>query len=237
MISIVHANITEMILSRKMLFSDFNFKPSTWEDVFVVELLRWFDNKIEIMPYRKSELNTHWYDWRYYYEQIVRILYYFVIYKNIKDSYKLYKIFRYLFSVDKNDNPYRNSYDMISVQKLMKVYNYLLRKVSDYSNKLKHDEDHEYRFNYIATLINIWNTENMKIKLRYIKINYNNNVFIGKNILISDNEKLELCKEFYTNFKRLPKSNETFKDFKIGSFIDNLKHCNSHLKEEVENIF
>ena len=147
MISIVHANITEMILSRKMLFSDFNFKPSTWEDVFVVELLRWFDNKIEIMPYRKSELNTHWYDWRYYYEQIVRILYYFVIYKNIQDSYKLYKIFRYLFSVDKNDNPYRNSYDMISVQKLMKLYNYLLRKVSEYSNKLKHDEDREYRFN------------------------------------------------------------------------------------------
>ena len=251
MISIVHANITEMILSRKMLFSDFNFKPSTWEDVFVVELLRWFDNKIEIMPYRKSESNTHWYyDWRYYYEQIVRILYYFVIYKNIQDSDKLYKIFRYLFNVDKNDNPYRNSYDMISAEKLMKIYNYLLRKVSDYSNKLKHDEDHEYRFYYIAPLINIWNTEKMKIKLGHIKINnYNNEVYIDNDNLIdnnspkynfikNDNEKLELCKEFYNEYKRLPKGNEIYKDYYIGYFIQSLMNgYHSNLKEDVEIIF
>ena len=51
------------------------------------------------------------------------------------------------------------------------------------------------------------------------------------------NIKIELCKEFYNEYKRLPKRNETYKDFKIGYFIESLKHCNSHLKEEVENIF
>ena len=51
------------------------------------------------------------------------------------------------------------------------------------------------------------------------------------------NIKIELCKEFYNEYKRLPKRNETYKDFKIGYFIESLKHCNSHLKEDVENIF
>ena len=56
--------------------------------------------------------------------------------------------------------------------------------------------------------------------------------------LKDDNEKLELCKEFYNEYKRLPKSNDTYKDFNIGSFIKNLKRGqNSHLKEDVENIF
>ena len=52
------------------------------------------------------------------------------------------------------------------------------------------------------------------------------------------NIKIELCKDFYNEYKRLPKMNENYKDFKIGSFIDHLKYgFNSHLKEEVENIF
>ena len=56
--------------------------------------------------------------------------------------------------------------------------------------------------------------------------------------LKDDNEKIELCKEFYKEYKRLPTSTEKYKDFKIGIFIDGLKHgYNSHLKEEVENIF
>ena len=65
---------------------------------------------------------------------------------------------------------------------------------------------------------------------------FNTKIEVTKNI--SDNEKLELCKEFYNEYKRLPKNKEKYKDFNIGSFIDNLKHGqNSHLKEEVENIF
>ena len=64
------------------------------------------------------------------------------------------------------------------------------------------------------------------------------NTKIEFNKKISDNEKLDLCKEFYNENKRLPKKNDTYKDFNIGKFIANLKQgMNSQLKEEVENIF
>ena len=174
MISTVPDKIVEMILSREMEFIDFNFNPSTWEDAFVVELLRWYDIKIKIIPDRKCDSSINW---ETYYEQIVRILYYYVKYLCIKDYDKLYKIFRYLFSDDKNDNPYRNSYDMISAEKLMKVYKYLFIKVSDYSNELKYNKDHVCE-GYIAPLVGIWNTEEMKIKLgHHFKINKNDRIY------------------------------------------------------------
>ena len=40
-----------------------------------------------------------------------------------------------------------------------------------------------------------------------------------KLILKDDTEKLELCKKFYNEYKRLPTSREKYKDFNIGSFI------------------
>ena len=50
--------------------------------------------------------------------------------------------------------------------------------------------------------------------------------------------KIELCKEFYNEYKRLPEDNEIYKEFKIGHFFDSLKQGRySHLKEDVENIF
>ena len=245
MISTVPDKIVEMILSREMEFIDFNFNPSTWEDAFVVELLRWYDIKIKIIPDRKCDSSINW---KTFYEQIVRILYYYVKYLGIKDYDKLYKIFKYLFSVDKNDNSYRNDYDMISAEKLMNVYNYLSRKVSDYSIKLNiYDKDYK---GYIDPLVGIWNTEEMRIKLSHIKINnYNNEVYIDKDNLIdnispkynfikNDNEKLKLCKEFYNEYNRLPKGNEIYKDFKIGYFIQSLMNgYHSNLKEDVEIIF
>ena len=67
---------------------------------------------------------------------------------------------------------------------------------------------------------------------------FNTNININDTkININDTNILELCKEFYTKYKRLPKSNETYKDFKIGYFIESLKHCDNRLKEEVDNIF
>ena len=59
----------------------------------------------------------------------------------------------------------------------MKVYNYLFRKISNYSNELKYNKDHVCE-GYIVPLVGIWNTEEMRIKLILIKIN--------KNILIND---------------------------------------------------
>ena len=179
MISTVPDKIIEMILRREMEFTDFNFKPETWDDAFVVELLRWYDNKIEIMLDRKRDSSINWYYyWRTYYEQIVRILYYYVKYLGIKNYNKLYKIFRYVFTIDKNDNPYRDSYDMISAEKLMKVYNYLFRKVSNKFNELNiHNKEHVCE-GYIAPLVGIWNTEEMKIKLgHHFRINKNDRIY------------------------------------------------------------
>ncbi len=68
---------------------------------------------------------------------------------------------------------------------------------------------------------------------------FNTKIDVNRKLnLKDDNEKLELCKEFYNEYKRLPKQNESYKDFNIGNFISGLKQGkNSHLKEEVENIF
>ena len=181
MVSTVNKEIIEMILNREMKVTDFNFEEPlyTWHDAFIVELLKWFDKKINDIPVRKHDLrDKDWLEhWTSYYEQYVRILYYFVVYKNIQDSDNLKMIFVYLFPVDKDDNPYRNDSDMISAEKLMKVYNYLFRKISNYSNELKYNKDHVCE-GYIVPLVGIWNTEEMRIKLILIKIN--------KNILIND---------------------------------------------------
>ena len=120
MVSCVNKEIIEMILTREMKITDFDFEEplNTWHDAFIVELLKWFNKKIEQMPEFKRDVRNRdkdWIEhWTNYYEQYVRILYYFVVYKNIQDSDVLSKIFRYLFLVNKDDNPYRDYYDMIS---------------------------------------------------------------------------------------------------------------------------
>ena len=89
MVSTVNKKIIEMILNREMKFTDFNFKPETWYDAFIVELLKWYDNKIEEI-YKKYEFRKDLFDEnKIYYEQIVRILYHFVIYMNIQDYKQL----------------------------------------------------------------------------------------------------------------------------------------------------
>ena len=143
MVSTVNKEIIEMILNREMKITDFDFEEplNTWHDAFIVELLKWFNKKIEQMPEFKRDVRNRdkdWIEhWTNYYEQYVRILYYFVVYKNIQDSDVLSKIFRYLFLVNKDDNPYRDYYDMISSEKLMKVYKYLIM----YTPNLKKDSE------------------------------------------------------------------------------------------------
>ena len=178
MISTVPDKIVEMILSREMEFIDFNFNPSTWEDAFVVELLRWYDIKIKIIPDRKCDSSINW---ETYYEQIVRIFYNIVIVKNIQDSKQLNKIFSYLFSVDNNDNPYRDSFDIISSEKLMNIYEYLIKNtggLKEYSP----DRD------YIDVLIGRWNTKEMKNKLDNIRANEDNSVIeiVNNDIVINE---------------------------------------------------
>ncbi len=187
MISTVDGKIIEMILNRDKKFTDFNFKPSTWEDVFVVELLRWYDAKIEIMPdikriFLKEDI---WIDkYTIYYEQIVRILYYFVIYKHIQKDYNLNIIFEYLFPVNNNDS---NDPD-ISAKTLMKKYNNFVSLVNFYKNDLHNElyDNSNVNRDYIDPLIGIWNTKDMKKKFLHIKIDDDDNVSIDKNIFQKD---------------------------------------------------
>lgn len=52
------------------------------------------------------------------------------------------------------------------------------------------------------------------------------------------NNKLELCKEFYSEYQRLPKWHEVYKDYNIGNFIEKIKQgFHQQLKPQVEEIF
>ena len=199
-ISTVDNKTIEMILSRKAKFYEFIFDPYTWRDAFTAELLNWFSNKIELIPKRKlrdSNFIDDFDHWKTYYEQFVRILYYFVVYKNIRDSNKLRKIFSYLFSVDKNDNPYRNSYNMISSEKLIKAYDYIrVEAICNYTRVPIDDEDYTVR-DYTNVLIGRWKTKEMKNKLETFEQNclkksiiMDNDSDINKNKVIRiDNNK------------------------------------------------
>ena len=74
---------------------------------------------------------------------------------------------------------------------------------------------------------------------KYIKIlKLVDNKLDENTIELNNKEKIKLCKEFYNEFKRLPKNKDIYKDFKIGIFIKNMKKGqNKDLKEEVYKIF
>ena len=192
MVSTVNKKIIEMILNREMKVTDFNFEEplNTWHDAFIVELLKWFDKKINEIPERKIDKRDpdNFYHWKTYYEQIVRIFYNIIIVKNIQDSKQLNKIFSYLFSVDKNDNPYRDSFDIISSEKLMNIYEYLIKNTGGLK---EYSPDREY----IDVLIGRWNTKEMKNKLDNIRANEDNSVIeiVNNDIVINELFKMDDC--------------------------------------------
>ena len=161
MVSKINVETIKKILSLKKKFTDFNFEISTWEDGFILELLKWFDNKIKQI----SNLNEIAFEyWKDYYEQIVRILYYFVVYKDIQDSKYLYDIFSYLFF-----NITTRRWYHIDSKELMSVYNYLINKTPNYLEK-------SFQVNEIDVLIGRWNNE--KTRNRLENINNHNFEFI-----------------------------------------------------------
>ena len=178
-LSEVDVETIEKILSLEKKFTDFIFESSTWFDGFIVELLRWFDNKMNEISDNDNDFDQ----WKTYYEQIVRILYHFVVYEGLYDIYSLVKmVFEYLFSVD---DPYRNDYNIISSEELMNVYNNIIDSVSC---DLQH-----YPYNWrdsIDLLIGRWDTKEMKDKVNDIVINistdwYNKCVYCYK-VTIND---------------------------------------------------
>ena len=100
----------------------------------------------------------------------------------------------------------------------------------------RNDTYKDFNIGYFINRLKKGQNSHLKEEIESI---FNTKIEVAKKLNLKDNnEKLELCKEFYNENKRLPKRNDTYKDFKIGNFISNLKKsCNSHLKEEVENIF
>ena len=163
MVSTVNKKIIEMILNREMKFTDFNFKPDTWYDAFIVELLKWYDNKIEEI-YKKYEFRKDLFDEnKIYYEQLVRILYYFVIYMNIQDYKQLYNNLRYLFSDDKDDK-YN---DLHMLENLIELYKIIINNIPNL-NKIYRNK--EYIDVSIDVFIDKWNNTDMHNKLNIIEL-------------------------------------------------------------------
>ena len=159
MVSTVNKKIIEMILNREMKFTDFNFKPETWYDAFIVELLKWYDNKIEEI-YKKYEFRKDLFDEnKIYYEQIVRILYHFVIYMNIQDYKQLYNNLRYLFSDDKDDK-YN---DLHMLENLIELYKIIINNIPNLNKIYLYKE-------YIDVFIDKWNNTDMHNKLNIIEL-------------------------------------------------------------------
>ena len=223
MVSCVNKEIIEMILNREMKITDFDFEEplNTWHDAFIVELLKWFNKKIEQMPEFKRDVRNRdkdWIEhWTNYYEQYVRILYYFVVYKNIQDSDVLSKIFRYLFLLNKDDNPYRDYYDMISSEKLMKVYKYLIM----YTPNLKKDSEERECLDNV--LVGIWNNKEIENRLERILIinvkTFDNSVLMT-HLTIDDDDYNE---DNYYKYKSKTKSifNEDYCRM-LSHFLNNL---------------
>ena len=153
MVSTVNKEIIEMILKRDIRIYDFNFKPDTWKDAFIIELLKYYDNNVDIII---IEEDICFDELQIYYEQIVRILYYFVIYLGIHESKYLNKIFRYLFP-DDIDNT-------IKSENLMKDYDSLIKNINPCMKIDNSDRE------YIDVLIGKWNNEDMINKLKRIEV-------------------------------------------------------------------
>ena len=181
MVSKINVETIEKILSLKKKFTDFNFEISTWEDGFILELLKWFDNNIkQISNFNKIDFEY----WKDHYEQIVRILYYFVVYKDIQDSKQLHKIFSYLFP----NIRYEIMFECFHIysKELMSVYNYLINKTPNYLEK-------SFQVNKIDVLIGRWNHKERRNKLE--DINNNNFEFI-----IYDDNDNEIYIDNYSDF-------------------------------------
>ena len=163
MVSTVNTKIIEMILNREMKFTDLNFEPETWYDAFIVELLKWYDNKIKIISKKYEHYQELFDDSKIYYEQLVRILYYFVIYMNIQDYKQLYNNLRYLFSDDKDDK-YN---DLHMLENLIELYKIIINNIPNL-NKIYRNK--EYIDVSIDVFIDKWNNTDMHNKLNIIEL-------------------------------------------------------------------
>ena len=172
---------------------------------------------------------------------------------NYIDSTKYKLNFYNDYHIDKiEDNSFEKEEDSLEEEEFIEFEHYVYESVfsNDYykielckefynENKRLPKQNESYKDFNIGIFINgLKQGKNSHLKEDVENI-FNTKIEVAKKLnLKDDNEKLDLCKDFYNEYKRLPKQNENYKDFKIGNFISGLKQgCNSYLKEEVENIF
>ena len=163
--------VVTMFLEGDYSFTDFHFVTECWKDDFILELLRWYDIKVKLIRRRKGEDNYP--EWKQYYEQIVRILYYTVINRNIRDKISLKNIFRYFFEVE-DDDPYRDDPDMISAEKLLKIYFYIVKKIGKKSYKKKDHNNYEKLYPFVGR----WDNEMIKELYDHLSIVKENGIIV-----------------------------------------------------------
>ena len=150
--------VVKNILSRENTFADYEFIVESWEDNFIVELLRWYDNKVSKIEYNKRNWHTCSDEsrWRQYYEQMFRMLYYAVIMLKLRGPKSLKNLFRYFFEVEDEDT-YRRHPDLISAEKLLMVYNYIIKIIGKISYKKDRGNLPDF-----YPFIGHWDTEQMQ---------------------------------------------------------------------------
>ena len=88
-----------------------------------------------------------------------RMLYYVVIRLNIRDYALIKSIFRYFFEVE-DDDPYRDDPYLISAEKLLQVYRYIMKKI-DKIDKESSDKHRTFPLQ-LHPFVDHWDTERMK---------------------------------------------------------------------------
>lgn len=124
------------------------------DDEFIVILLKYYDKHVSKIEEKEvgEPLFNHF---RNYYEQLVRILYHFVIYEKIRESGPLHMIFSYLFPFDKDN--FIKIYGKKFPHKLIDLFIDIRDKTSW---PFKDISDREY----IDVFIGEWNTEERRLE-------------------------------------------------------------------------
>ena len=139
---------------------------------------------------------------------------------NIDDT--IYEYERYIY-----ENVYKTAYQLELCKEFFNIY----KRLPKYKEEYK-----EWKIGYFITNLKQGHY-NPQIKQQVEEI-FQQEITVKKVVKISVEDKLNLCKEFYSEFKRLPKQSEEFKDFQIGRFINSIKQGKiSQLKPQVEEIF
>ena len=104
--------------------------------------------------------------------------------------------------------------------------------------RLPTDREEYNKWKIGSFITSIKRGNNSQLKSQVEEIFHQEIKFNRKIVKISDEDKLNLCKEFFNKYERLPSRFEKFKDFNIGGFITGVKQTtNLHLKQQLEEIF